>query len=210
VLQVVLYKFISIDWLIDWSFFRQSLSSLSGCNTVIMLSCSKSFPQFVLRTQCLPNFVKTSRLLMVIFWRRLHSVEHWLALNEFISESWFVWRRDECLLLPLLLQWLVWRTGNDVGHINKVKLYVEPAYYWNWWRPLAGLPSRYFPATQANSASLSLRGYTWVQWMVLSTVARRNSEFCVVLCPRPGMLSCWLKSVKGAGLIEPIHRWVEG
>jgi len=35
------------------------------------------------------------------------------------------------------------RSGNGVGHINKVKVYVKPGYYWDW-RPLAGLyvPSR--------------------------------------------------------------------
>jgi len=38
--------------------------------------------------------------------------------------------------------WLIWRSGNGFGHVNKVKLRrARPGYCWDWKRPLAGLPS---------------------------------------------------------------------
>jgi len=69
--------------------------------------------------------------------------------------------------------------------------YVEPGLYWDWCRPLAGLPSRCFPG---HSGQLSLAIPPWI--VAMSTGQGRDGEFCVVLDPAPGLMAYGLSRLK--------------
>jgi len=62
--------------------------------------------------------------------------------------------------------------------VTSTKLsYVEPGYYWDWWRHLAGLPSRYLSRplrpTQPGHPSLGIVKNIVVMWSSYSLVHRR-------------------------------------
>jgi len=82
--------------------------------------------------------------------------------------------------------------------VTSTKLsYVKPSQYCDWWLPLAGLLSQYFPGhSDPLRLAIPMCAGAMITDCGFSHHCGRHGEFCVQLALSPGLLAYWLMSVK--------------